>query len=61
MEVAAMQNTNQSIQCTVDECQYHAKSQDYCTLDSINVVKHQNRATSQEETDCGSFKIDSMS
>jgi hypothetical protein len=48
---------NKSIGCTVNECQYHAKQESYCSLDHINVVKHTGHATNQEATDCGSFKM----
>ena len=47
---------NKSIGCTIDECKYHAKNESYCSLDHINVVKHENKATNQEATDCGSFE-----
>lgn len=49
---------NKSIGCTVNECKYHAKNQSYCSLDHINIVKHQNTANSTEATDCGSFESD---
>lgn len=47
---------NKSIGCTVNECKYHAKEQAYCSLDRIEVVKHNNTVNSQEGTDCGSFE-----
>lgn len=50
---------NESIGCTVNECEYHCKREDYCTLNKIEVVKHQSTANSKEETDCGSFKSSS--
>ena len=46
---------NKNIGCTVNECKYHAKQESFCSLDQINVVKHENKATSKESTDCGSF------
>lgn len=49
---------NKNIGCTVDECKYHAKKESYCSLDHINVVKHSNKATNQEATDCGSFEME---
>ncbi|WP_425447075.1 DUF1540 domain-containing protein [Dethiothermospora halolimnae] len=48
---------NKSIGCTVNECKYHAKSDSYCSLDHINVVKHHSSAKNQEATDCGSFEM----
>jgi len=50
---------NNSIGCSVTECKYHAQDKAYCSLDSINVTKHQN-ATSKEATDCGSFEANRM-
>lgn len=48
---------NKAIGCTVEECKYHAGTQPYCSLNSIDVVKHTNVSTSEEDTDCGSFEI----
>lgn len=47
---------NNSIGCIVSECKFHAHNEDYCTLDKIQVTKHEYDATSVECTDCGSFK-----
>lgn len=47
---------NESIGCTVEECKYHCKEDDYCTLNQIQVVKHEMKATTAECTDCGSFE-----
>ena len=49
---------NKSIGCIVNECKFHAKKESYCSLDHINVVKHHERATSKEATDCGSFEAE---
>lgn len=51
-------DVNKNISCTVDECKYHAKNESYCSLDHINVVKHANKATNEEVTDCGSFEVE---
>ncbi len=48
---------NKSIECIVDECRYHAREESYCSLDHIKVIKHLDRATTQEATDCGSFEV----
>ncbi|WP_138207201.1 DUF1540 domain-containing protein [Haloimpatiens lingqiaonensis] len=48
---------NDSIECTVNECRYHSKDADYCTLNKIRVVKNDIMAESQESTDCGSFEM----
>lgn len=47
---------NSSIGCVVTECKFHCKDDDYCTLNKIQVVKHEQTASSVECTDCGSFK-----
>ncbi|MBU3104525.1 DUF1540 domain-containing protein [Clostridium gasigenes] len=47
---------NSSIGCSVPECKFHCKDDNYCTLDNIQVVKHSQEADSIESTDCGSFK-----
>lgn len=48
---------NPSIQCTVDDCRYHADRVDYCTLDNILVGKNETKAVETENTDCESFKV----
>jgi len=53
-----MHNINKSIGCTVSECKYHAKQENFCSLNQIKVVKHENQAKSVESTDCGSFEAD---
>ncbi|EJP6473890.1 DUF1540 domain-containing protein [Clostridium botulinum] len=49
-------NHNDSIGCNVHECKYHAQNTDYCTLNKINVTKHEPEAKSVQCTDCGSFE-----
>lgn len=51
-----MNETNHSIGCNVEECKFHAKNEDFCTLNRINVVKHEKSAKTPECTDCASFK-----
>ncbi len=48
-------NKNTSIGCTVNECKFHANNTDYCTLDKIQVTKHEYIASDVQCTDCGSF------
>lgn len=48
---------NASIGCTVSECKYHCKDDNYCTLEQIQVVKHENSANTVQCTDCGSFEL----
>ena len=47
---------NSSIGCVVSECSFHCKDDDFCTLEKIQVVRHEHEATTIECTDCGSFK-----
>ncbi|MBC2580918.1 DUF1540 domain-containing protein [Clostridium sp. DJ247] len=51
-----MTNYNDSIGCTVFECRFHHKDDNYCTLEKIQVTKHKSRAETTECTDCGSFE-----
>lgn len=46
---------NDSIGCTVSECKYHCTDDNYCTLDEIQVEKHEPVANTAQCTDCGSF------
>lgn len=46
---------NGSIACTVTECKYNKTSDKYCTLNKIQVVKHEAEAKDSKCTDCGSF------
>ncbi len=51
-----MNNGNQTIKCTVQQCQYNDSGKDYCTLDSITVGTHEYNPTDQQCTDCKSFQ-----
>ena len=57
--MASCNNPNKSIGCTVQQCEYHCDSQDYCTLEKINVGTHESNPTMVECTDCESFKAKS--
>lgn len=46
---------NESIECSIDNCVFHAKAEDYCTLDKIKVGTHESNPTTIECTDCESF------
>ncbi len=48
---------NSSIKCSVDQCQYHAQSKDYCTLQEIKVGTHETNPKKVECTDCESFEV----
>lgn len=52
-------NPNKSIGCTVQQCEHHCDSQDYCTLEKITVGTHEANPTVVECTDCESFKVKS--
>ncbi|KZL92949.1 DUF1540 domain-containing protein [Clostridium magnum] len=47
---------NNSIGCTVTECKFHAKDESYCSLEKIQVTKHETTAKTKQCTDCGSFE-----
>lgn len=47
---------NESIHCNVRECKYHCESEDYCTLQEVNIIKHGSMSNTIEATDCGSFE-----
>lgn len=47
---------NDAIRCSVEQCEYHCQTQDYCSLDSIHVGTHETNPTMPQCTDCESFK-----
>ncbi len=52
-----MPDYNPSIGCTVHQCSHHAKSKNYCSLDSIQVGTHESNPTVPPCTDCQSFDL----
>lgn len=50
-------NANRAIGCTVQQCEHHCGSENYCTLDRINVGTHEQNPTVCQCTDCESFKL----
>lgn len=46
---------NPSIKCSVQQCKNHSCSENYCTLDSIQVGTHESNPKVVECTDCQSF------
>lgn len=50
-----MENANKSIQCTVTQCRNHCSSQDYCSLDTVQIGTHECNPTMDQCTDCMSF------
>ena len=53
---AMHQGHNDSIGCAVSECKNHDDKANYCTLQQIQVCKHEAEAKTIECTDCGSFE-----
>lgn len=47
---------NKSIKCTVESCQHHANTADYCSLDCITVGTHECSPATDQCTDCLSFE-----
>lgn len=47
---------NRHIGCNVNNCAYHCKDCNCCTLDHIEVGSHETNPTKAECTDCRSFK-----
>lgn len=50
---------NPSIGCTVTSCSHHAQSENYCTLNKIQVGTHEPEPKKSECTDCESFDLKS--
>lgn len=49
-------NINKSIGCTVQQCKYHSQTQNYCSLDKVQIGTHEANPTMIECTDCQSFE-----
>lgn len=47
---------NKSIGCTVASCKYHCNSEDYCSLDKVNIGTHESHPTDCQCVDCKSFE-----
>jgi len=50
-------DVNSSIKCSVEQCQYHAQSKAYCTLEQIQVGTHEKDPIQNACTDCESFEL----
>ncbi len=46
---------NRSIHCTVEDCRHHNGSEDYCSLNRIDVAAHELNPTDERCVDCRSF------
>lgn len=52
-----MEKKNQSIKCSVTQCKYHCDSENYCSLNCIQVGTHETNPTMTQCTDCESFEV----
>lgn len=50
-------HANHSIGCSVTDCAYHCKDQQYCSLNEIKVGCCEPKATDPACTECASFKL----
>lgn len=48
-------NKNPSIKCDVKSCKFNCETEDYCSLDSVNIGTHEPHPTVCECVDCKSF------
>lgn len=46
---------NSSIKCSVEQCKYNDNTENYCTLNAIEVGTHESNPKVPECTDCLSF------
>ena len=49
-------HANKSIECTVQQCQYHCQDANFCSLERILVGTHEAAPTQDQCTDCKSFR-----
>ncbi len=49
-------HANKCISCAVQQCAYHCKDSDYCTLEHIQVGTHEVNPVMDQCTDCKSFQ-----
>ena len=50
--------SNNNIKCTVENCAYHSKTQDYCSLNQIQVGCCCGNVTDCQGTECASFRLE---
>ena len=46
---------NTAIECSVDQCENHCQSQNYCSLNTVRITTHESNPTVCQCTDCESF------
>ena len=49
---------NHCIHCTVKSCANHAKTTDYCVLNTVSIGTHECNPTVSQCVDCESFVLD---
>ena len=49
-------HANKCIACTVEFCAYHGDTENYCSLERIQVGTHECNPTQDQCTDCMSFR-----
>ena len=47
---------NHSIKCSVNECDHHCKSENYCSLSCVSIGTHESDPTMCQCIDCESFQ-----
>ncbi len=55
-EKRIMENVNRCVQCTVEQCRYHCKNEDYCSLERVQIGTHESEPSMEQCTDCLSFR-----
>ncbi len=50
-------NANKSIGCNVTSCKHHCMTENYCSLDKIQVNTHEAHPTQCQCTNCASFAV----
>lgn len=50
------QKKNPSIHCSVEQCRHNMCSEQYCTLDMVNIGTHESDPSVKECVDCDSFE-----
>lgn len=55
VNVMNCKSKNSSIRCTVSQCAHNMESENYCTLNTIDVGTHEANPTMPQCTDCNSF------
>ena len=49
------QKKNPNIHCTVEQCRHNLCSEQFCTLDMVNIGTHESNPSVKECVDCNSF------